>query len=216
MESDHKLKPRNSAVAERHRPNKHEKPMKKSIITVLFLGCLIGHSAIAAETFQVDPNHSFVLFKVSRLGSHYVYGRFTGGLSGAISTDPAAPDKSTVELGLKTDTLDTGFAPRDKDIKSPDFLNTKQFPLVTFKSTSVQKLSDQLYSVTGDLTFHGVTKPVTVQANIIGQGQGPKGEVLAGVEIHFTVKRSEYGVKYGLPALGDDVELTAQVVGVRK
>jgi polyisoprenoid-binding protein YceI len=151
-----------------------------------------------------------VLFKVSRLGSHYVYGRFTGGLTGTVSTDPAASDKSTVELELKTDTLDTGFAPRDNQIKGPDFLNVKQFPLVTFKSTSVQKVSDQQYTVTGDLTFQGVTKPVTVQANIIGQGQGPKGEVLAGAEVHFTVKRSEYDVKYGLPALGDDVELTVQ------
>ena len=190
--------------------------MKKSIISALVLGFLAAHSAVAAETFQVSPIESFVLFKVSRLGVSYVYGRFTGGVTGTITTDPAAPDKSTVDLEVKADTLDTGYAQRDKDIKSPDFLNTKQFPLVTFKSTSVQKLSDQLYSVTGDLTFHGVTKPVTVQANIIGQGKGPKGEVLAGVEVHFTVKRSEYGVKYGLPALGDDVEMTVAVEGGRK
>ena len=91
----------------------------------------------------------------------------------------------------------------------------KQFPLATFKSTSVQKISDQLYIVTGDLTFHGVTKPVTVQANIIGRG-GPKGEVQAGVEVHFTIKRSEYNVKYGLPQLGDDVELTVAVTGAHR
>jgi polyisoprenoid-binding protein YceI len=190
--------------------------MKKSIISALCLGYLIAHSAVAAETFEVVPINSFVLFKVSRLGVGYDYGRFTGGLTGTVSTDPAAPEKSAVALELKTDTLDTGYAPRDKDIKSPDFLNVKQFPLVTFKSTSVQKVSDQQYTVTGDLTFHGVTKPVTVQANIIGQGKGPKGEVLAGAEIHFTIKRSEYGVKYGLPALGDDVELTVAVVGAHR
>jgi polyisoprenoid-binding protein YceI len=190
--------------------------MKKSIITALFLGCLIACSAVAAETYQVNPIESFVLFKVNRLGVSYVYGRFTGGLTGTISTDPAAPEKSAVSLELKTDSLDTGYAQRDKDIKSPDFLNVKQFPLVTFKSTSVQKVSDQQYTVTGDLTFHGVTKPVTVQVNIVGQGKGPKGEVLAGVETHFTIKRSEYDVKYGLPALGDDVELTVAVSGARR
>lgn len=196
--------------------NSHENPMKKSIITALFLGFLVARSAIAGETFQVDPNHSFVLFKVSHLGAGYVYGRFTGGLSGTISTDPAAPDKSTVALEVKTDTLDTGLAQRDKDIKSPDFLNVKQFPLITFKSTSVQKVSDQQYAITGDLMFHGVTKPVTVQANITGEGKGPKGEVRAGAEVHFVVKRSEYDVKYGLPALGDDVDMTVAVEGVRK
>ena len=196
--------------------NNHENPMKKSIIIAVFLGCLVAHSTIAAETFQVDKNHSFVLFKVSHLGAGYVYGRFTDGVSGAISTDPAAPDKSAVALEVKTDTLDTGLVQRDKDIKSPDFLNAKQFPLITFKSTSVQKVSDQQYAVTGDLTFHGVTKPVAVQANITGEGKGPKGEMRTGAEVHFVVKRSEYDVKYGLPALGDDVQMTVAVEGVRK
>ena len=216
MKSEHTLKSRHPAATERRRPNNHENPMKKSIITALFLGCLIARSTVAAETYQIDPVQSFVLFKVSHLGAGYVWGRFTGGLTGTISTDPVAPEKSAVALEVKTDTLDTGFAQRDKDIKSPDFLNAKQFPVITFKSSSVQKLSDQLYSVTGDLTFHGVTKPVTVQANITGTGKGPKGEVRTGVEVHFTVKRSEFGVKYGLPALGDDVEMTVAAEGVRK
>ena len=187
--------------------------MKKSIVTALFLGWLVAHSTIAAETFQVNPIESFVLFKVNRLGIAYVYGRFTGGVSGTITNDPAAPDKSKVDLEVKTDTLDTGYAQRDKDIKSPDFLNAKQFPLITFKSTSVQKVNDQQYTVTGDLTFHGVTKPLTVQANVGGQGKSPKGESLIGAEVHFALKRSEYGVNYGMPGIGDDVELTVAVTG---
>jgi polyisoprenoid-binding protein YceI len=198
----------------RHYTNRNR--MKKSIFSAFLLACAVTHLAVAAETYEVDPVHSFVLFKVSHLGAGYVYGRFTGGLTGTLSTGPVATDKSAVELEVKTDTLDTGFAQRDKDIKSPDFLNAKQFPLITFKSTSVQKVSDQQYTVTGDLTFHGVTKPVTVQANITGQGKGPKGELRTGVEVHFTVKRSEYDVKYGLPALGDDVKMTVAVEGVRK
>ena len=190
--------------------------MKKSIFSAFLLACAVTHSAVAAETYEIDPIHSFVLFKVTRLGAEYVYGRFTGGLSGMVSFDSAAPDKSAVALEVKTDTLDTGFAQRDKDIKGPDFLNVKQFPVITFKSKSVQKVTDQQYTVTGDLTFHGVTKPLTVQANIIGQGKGVKGESLIGAEVHFTIKRSEYGVHYGLPVVGDDVELTVAVGGARK
>src|SRR5262245_10066437 len=100
-------------------------PMKKSIFSAFLLACAVTHSAVAAETYEVDPNHSFVLFKATRLGAERVYGRFTGGLSGTVSFDSAPPDLSAVTLELKTDTLDTGFAPRDKDLKSPDFLNVK-------------------------------------------------------------------------------------------
>jgi polyisoprenoid-binding protein YceI len=190
--------------------------MKKSIFSAFLFACALTHSGVAAETYEIDPIHSFVLFKVTRLGAEYVYGRFTGGLSGMVSFDSAAPDISAVALEVKTDTLDTGFAQRDKNIKGPDFLNVQQFPVVTFKSKSVQKVTDQQYTMTGDLTFHGVTKPLTVQANIIGQGKSPKGELLTGVEFHFTLKRSEDGVNYGLPGIGDDVELTVAVGGVRK
>jgi polyisoprenoid-binding protein YceI len=190
--------------------------MKKSIFSAFLLACAVSQSAVAAETYELDPIHCFVLFKVTRFGAEYVYGRFTGGVSGMVSFDSAAPDKSAVAVEVKTDTLDTGFAQRDKDIKGPDFLNVKQFPVVTFKSNSVQKVSDQQYTVTGDLTFHGITKALTVQANIIGQGKGMKGELRTGAEVHFTIKRSEYGVNYGLPGIGDDVELTVAVAAVRK
>jgi polyisoprenoid-binding protein YceI len=190
--------------------------MKKSILSAFLLACAVNLSAFAAETYEIDPIHSFVLFKVLHFGSRYVYGRFTGGLSGMISLDSAAPDKSAVALEVKTDTLDTGFAKRDNDIKGPDFLNVKQFPTVAFKSKSVQKVTDQQYTVTGDLTFHGVTKPLTVQANVVGQGKSPKGESLIGAEVHFALKRTEYGVNYGMPGIGDDVELTVAVGAVRK
>jgi len=190
--------------------------MKKSIFSAFLLACTVTHSVVAAETYQINPIESFVLFKVLRLEAAYVCGRFTGGLSGTVSIDSGAPDKSAVTVEVKTDTLDTGFAQRDKDIKGPDFLNVKQFPAVTFKSKSVQKLTDQQYTVAGDLTFHGVTKPLTVQVNVVGQGKSPKGETFTGVEIHFMVKRSDYGVNYGLPGVGDDVELTVAVTCVRQ
>lgn len=100
--------------------------------------------------------------------------------------------------------------------ESPDFLNVKQFPVVTFKSNSVQKVSDQQDTVSGDLTFYGATKPLTVQTNITGQGKGPEGELRTGAEIHFIIKRSEYGVNDGLRALGDNVDMMVAVEGVHK
>ena len=187
--------------------------MKKSIFSAFLLACAVTHSAVAAETYDVVPIDSFVLFKVIHLGTKYVYGRFTGGLSGMVSFDSADPDKSAVALEVKTDTLDTGSAQRNNDIKSPDFLNVKNFPLITFKSKSVQKVNDQQYNLTGDLTFHGVTKPLTIHANLISQGKGPNREMRTGADIHLMIKRSEFGVNYGLPALADEVDLT---IGIRK
>jgi polyisoprenoid-binding protein YceI len=187
--------------------------MKKSIFSGLFLAWVVAQAAAAPETYGIDPIHSFMLFKVRFLWASKIDGCFCGGISGTVSFDPAAPEKSTVEFEVKTDTLDTGFAQRNNDIKSPDFLNVKNFPLITFKSKSVQKVNDQQYKLTGDLTFHGVTKPLTIHANLISQGKGPNREMRTGADIHLMIKRSEFGVNYGLPALADEVDLT---IGIRK
>ena len=187
--------------------------MKKSIFSGLFLVWAVAQAAAVPEMYGIDPMHSFVLFKVRFLWASNIYGCFCGGVSGKVSFDPAAPETSTVELEIKTDTLDTGFAQWNNDIKSSDFLNVKQFPLITFKSNSVQKVNDRQYTVRGELTFHGVTKPLTIQANLTGQRTGPKGESSTGADMRLTIRRSEFGVNYRSPTLGDDVDLT---VGVRK
>jgi polyisoprenoid-binding protein YceI len=186
--------------------------MKKSAFSPLFLAWAITQAAAAPEKYEINPINSFVLFKVRFLWASNISGCFCGGVSGMVSFDAAAPEKSTVELDIKTDTLDTGVARLNKDIKSPEFLNIRQFHSITFKSKSVRKIDDQQYMVIGDLTFHGVTKPLTLRANLTGRGKDSKGELHAGADIHLIIKRSEFGVKYQSPALGDDVFLT---IGIR-
>ena len=187
--------------------------MKKSIFSGLFLLWALAQAAAVPEMYAIDPLRSFVLFKVRFLWATNINGCFCGGVSGKVSFDPAAPEKSIVELEIKTDTLDTGFAQWNNDIKSRHFLNVKEFPLIIFKSNSVQKVNDRQYTVTGELAFHGVRKPLAIQANLTGQRSGPKGESRSGADMHLTIKLSEFGVNYRSPALGDDVDLT---VGVRK
>jgi polyisoprenoid-binding protein YceI len=116
--------------------------MKKLIFSGLFLAWAVAQTAATPKTYEIDPMHSFVLFKDRLLWASEIDGCFCGGISGTVSFDPAAPEKSTVEFEVKTDTLDTGSAQRNNDIKSPDFLNVKNFPLITFKSKSVQKVND--------------------------------------------------------------------------
>ena len=87
----------------------------------------------------------------------------------------------------------------------------EQFPLITFKNTSAQRVSDKQYNLTGDLMFHGVMKQLTLRSNLIGQSQDSKDEWRTGSDIYLVIKRSEFGIKGGSPAVGDDIFLTIRV-----
>jgi polyisoprenoid-binding protein YceI len=100
-------------------------------------------------------------------------------------------------------------------LKGPDFFNAKEFPTIAFKSKSVKKTAAG-YDVTGDLTLHGVTRPVTFKLAVTGSGKGMKGESLAGVEGSTVLKRSDFGMSYGAGAIGDEVTVTASLEGSRK
>ena len=185
--------------------------MKKSIFSALFLAWTLTQAAAGPETYAINPINSSVLFKIRLLWTTNIDGCFCGGVSGRVSFAPDAPEKSTVELDIKTDTLNTGVTQLNNDIKSPQFLNVKQFPLITFKSTSVRKVNDQQYILTGDLTFHGVTKPLTLRANRIGPSKDSKGQLQTGADIYLVIKRSEFGIKGDVPAVGDEIFLTVRV-----
>jgi polyisoprenoid-binding protein YceI len=185
--------------------------MKKSIFPALLLAWTITQAVAVPETYEINPENSSVRFKVRLLWTTNIEGCFCGGVSGRVSFDPDAPQKSTVELDIKTDTLETGVTALNNDIKSLQFLNVKQFPLITFKSTSVRKVNDQQYILTGDLTFHGVTKPLTLRANRIGPSKDSKGQLQTGADIYLVIKRSEFGIKGDVPAVGDEIFLTVRV-----
>jgi polyisoprenoid-binding protein YceI len=103
-------------------------------------------------------------------------------------------------------------------LKSPDFLNAKEFPLITFKSTAVKKTGDKTYEATGNLTVHGVTKPITATFTSVGTGKGAKGEVRAGADATFTIKRGDFGVGPTFPAsaLSEEVGLLVSLEGIKK
>ena len=133
------------------------------ILTVILASLGLGVAAAsAAETYKLDPVHSSVLFKAKHLNVADFYGRFND-FSGTVTFDNENPSKSSVNLEVKVESLDTHEAKRDQHLKSPDFFNAKQFPVIAFKSTKVEKAGADSYKVTGDFTLHGVTKPVTVE-----------------------------------------------------
>ena len=185
--------------------------MRKSIFSALLLGWTITQAAAVSETYEINPKNSSVLFKVRLLWATNIEGCFCGGVSGRVSFDPDAPHESTVKLEIKTDTLNTGVAQLNNEIKGPAFLDVEKFPLITFKNTSAQRVNDRQYTLTGDLTFHGVTKPLTLRSNLVGQSKDSKGESHTGSDIYLVIKRSEFGIKGDSPAVGDDIFLTIRV-----
>jgi polyisoprenoid-binding protein YceI len=171
-------------------------------------------SANAADTFKVDPVHSFVLFSVQHLGIANTYGRFND-VSGAVVFDRGNPSKSSVELSVLVESLDTNNATRERSLKSPDFFNAKQFPTLTFKSTRVEGNGDTL-KVSGDLTIRGVTRPLTVDFKKGGEGKGVFGEMRGGGETRFTIKRSDFGMNFELGEVGDEVTIILSLEGIKQ
>jgi polyisoprenoid-binding protein YceI len=169
----------------------------------------------AGENYAIDNVHSDVIFRASHLGVSHAFGRFNE-ISGEIQVDTDDPAKMTINVEIQTGSLDTNSDDRDKHLRSPDFFNAKQFPLIQFKSTAVRSKGGNKLEMTGDLTLHGVTKPVTVEVEKVGAGKDPWGGYRAGWVSEFTIKRSDFGMKFMLEGLGDEVEIIVALEGVRE
>ncbi|HEY5741451.1 MAG TPA: YceI family protein [Terrimicrobiaceae bacterium] len=150
--------------------------------------------ALQADTFKIDPVHSSIVFSVTHLGVSNFYGRFND-VSGTVVLDKADPSKSSFDLTIPVESIDTHNEKRDQHLKSPDFFNAKQFPVMIFKSKKVIGSGDW-FVVTGDFALHGVTKPLTMEVKIVGEGKGMEGEIRAGGEARFTIKRSDHGMNF--------------------
>jgi polyisoprenoid-binding protein YceI len=129
--------------------------------------------------------------------------------------DKEDPSKSSVDITVPVESIDTNNAKRDQHLKSPDFFNAKQFPVITFKSTKVEGNGDT-FKVTGDFTLHGVTKPLTVEFKKIGEGKGMQGEYRAGGETRFTINRNDYGITFMPGGIGEEIGVILSLEGVKE
>ncbi|QUX96896.1 hypothetical protein C0J08_16470 [Marinomonas sp. CT5] len=177
---------------------------------LLTIGALALTSSITmAADYQIDPAHSAVVFKVGHLGVSTTVGRFNN-FEGDFTFDKDQASDSA-SLTIQADSIDTNHDARDKHLRSPDFLDVKQFPTLTFKSTKFE--GDKL---TGNLTIHGVTKPVSFDVKKIGEGKDPWGGYRAGFEATTTIQRSDFGVTYFIPGVTDATEIEVYVEGIRQ
>lgn len=188
--------------------------MRTAILSILTVLVLIPAGARATGPFAVDPGHSAVIFKALHFGAGYTYGRFRK-LSGSIEMDEKKPQNSKVSIEIDAGSVYTGDKKRDAHLKGPDFLNTKQYPKIVFKSARVKKTRGGA-TVTGQLSLHGVTRGVTVKMRIVGKGKDPWGNSRVGFEGTFSVKLKDYKIKGMAGAVGDRIDLIVAVEGMRK
>ncbi len=190
--------------------------MKKSLLG-LTLGALLftTGSAVAAD-YKIDKEgqHAFVNFRIQHLGYSWLYGTFND-FDGTFTFDEKNPSADKVNVTINTNSVDTNHAERDKHLRSADFLNVAKFPQATFVSTAVKQDGDAL-DVTGNLTLNGVTKPVTLKAKMIGQGDDPWGSVRAGFEAAGKIALKDFNITTDLGPASQDVELVISVEGVRQ
>ena len=182
----------------------------------LLLAGLLG-STLAAQaapvTYQLDPNHTMVLFS----WSHFGYSNPTADIgiaSGTLVFDEQDPAKSSVEVSMPLAKLDTHVAALDEHLKEADFLNAAKYPVMTFKSTSVVPEGDRHFKVTGNLTVHGVTQPVTLEATLNRVGPHPMSKAPSiGFDATTTIKRSAFGVGAYVPMVGDELSVRITTEG---
>jgi polyisoprenoid-binding protein YceI len=191
--------------------------MKK--LLVLTLATLISSTGWAAE-YQIDSTHSSVVFKVKHLAISSVPGRF-GEVSGKFSFDPAKIEASKAEATISVTSINTMDAKRDDHLKSPDFLDAPKFPTISFKTNKVEKVSDSAFKAHGDLTIHGVTKPVTLDVTYGGSAKDPWGKERAAFEAKTVINRKDFGLTWnktietGGLVVGDDVSITLEIEGMK-
>jgi len=166
-------------------------------------------------TYRIDSVHTSVLFRINHLKIANLYGRFNE-ISGTVVVNHEDPQASEVDLQVKADSIDTKNEMRDKHLKSAEFFDVEKYPLITFKGRYARKISGNRYEIKGNLTLHGVTRPLTVKVRYTGAGQGMQGEYRAGFETTFTIKRSDFGMKTLLGPVGDEVRITVSGEGVRQ
>ena len=173
-----------------------------------------GATAQAAD-YSIDSAHSFVQFKISHVGVSWMIGTFEK-VSGSFTYDPeAGPEAQSIAVEIDTASVDTNHAERDKHLRSSDFLSVDEFPTATFVSTGYEGDAEGGV-MTGDLTLHGVTRPVAIAVKRVGEGKDPWGGYRAGFEGSVTIARKDYGMGYNLGPASESMELSLFIEGVRR
>ncbi|PLR41820.1 hypothetical protein CYR55_00905 [Chimaeribacter californicus] len=189
--------------------------MKKRALGLTFASLLMSAGSAVAADYKIDKEgqHAFLQFRIKHLGYSWIYGSFKD-FDGTFTYDEQNPASDKVNVTINTNSLDTNHAERDKHLRSAEFLNTGKYPQATFVSTKVEKDGDEL-KITGNFTLNGVTKPLTLEAKLIGQGDDPWGAYRAGFEAEGEFALKDYNINTKLGPASQNVQLIISLEGVR-
>lgn len=174
----------------------------------------------AAATYNLDPVHSAAEFSVKHLMVSNVKGRFHD-LDAVLEIDEAEPGNSKVEATIRTASVDTGVEMRDNDLRSANFFESERYPTMSFRSTKVERVKDDDWRVSGDLTIRDVTRPVVFETEFLGKGPDFEGKERIGLSAETSISRKDFGLTYnavletGGAVVGDKVKISLNVEAVR-
>lgn len=183
--------------------------MRKLVLFFIFI--TFSSTILAKEIYQIDSSHTSVTWRASHFGFSRPSGKFSD-ISGKLEIDRNKMQNSNVEISINTDSLTTGLSKFDEHLKSADFFDTQNHPTITFKSVAISPYTKTKSRIRGKLNLLGVEKMVTLKAKLNKEGENP---VNAKETIGFSgtakIKRSEFGMKFGLPGIADEVEIAIEL-----
>jgi polyisoprenoid-binding protein YceI len=182
---------------------------------ILATSLAVASLPLQATPYTLEPDYTQGVFRWNHLGFSSPAAQFAQG-QGSLEFDRADPTRASVEVTIPLSTLSTGVPALDDDFRSTDFFDTARFPTATFKSTKVEKgIAMDRLEVAGQLTLHGVTRPVTLEVTVVKIGTNPRsGLPTVGFDATATLKRSDFGLGRYVPQVGDEIQLhlTSQAV----
>jgi len=184
--------------------------MKIVSIAVCSLVVALGTPAFAAQTWTVDPIHSTAQFTAKHFGIVPVVGTIP-----IVAASVAINDGSEIPLALSAQLdpskEDTHFETRDNDVRSPHFLDVSAYPSINFVSTKIDGTDPKNFTITGNLTMHGQTHPVTLMAHVVAAGKSPRGQSIIAYAANVTIDRTQWGISYGPMIVGNSIDIALNV-----
>lgn len=175
---------------------------------------LVAATAAAADRYVIDNDHTSVNFKVAHLGISWVHGRFND-VAGTLVIDSVDPAKSSCEVTIKVESVDTKVSKRDEHLRGPDFFSAKEFPIMTFKSAEVRPVDGQL-EVKGTVSLHGKTRPLAFRLAGGKTAEFPPGVHRIGYSTELVLRRSDFGMNFMMGPVGDEIHASISLEAIKQ
>ena len=190
--------------------------LRPALAGIVLTAAVAAGSATAADyVIDTDGAHASIQFRISHLGYSWLKGRFND-FSGEFRYDPANPGASEIAVDINPASIDSNHAERDKHLRSADFLDVEQYPEASFVSTDYTPNGDGTATLEGELTLHGVTRPISIDVEKIGEGEDPWGGYRVGFSGETEFALADYGIDYNLGPASETVYLELEVEGIRQ